>query len=92
MKLLLKDSNEAFMEKLDADSEKLDKVYDQVSVREYITNCWFYNDLGNEDYKEMIFSSERGCALLKAVSHYTFPEYIQGCGVWPPGSIKPSSR
>ena len=58
MKILLKDSSKAFMEKLDADSKKLNEVHDQVSVREYITTRWFYNDLGNELYRIILTLGE----------------------------------
>ena len=87
MKDLTLDSDEAFLEKLNDDDEKLRKVYDKWLVREYITNKWFYHDLEHKRYRELIFSSERGCALLQAVYRCTFPKYIQGSGSWPVGLI-----
>ena len=84
---LFADDDEEFMTKLDADPEKVNKAFTSWRVREYITMNWLYNDLNNEKYKEVIFSSKRGGTLLNNLHDCEFVEYEAGSHKWPSASI-----
>ena len=86
MRALFADTNDKFLDTLDEDDEKLDKVYSSWNVREYTTVSWLYNNLGSAEFKEVIFSSQ-GSTSLTGTYHCEFKEYKKKSNEWPAALI-----
>ena len=83
MKTLYTDTDVELLQRLQSNPEAQTKCFTEFKCREYKTASWFYNDVGSEEYMEVIFSSSEDRSHLEGVYDFAFDEYDPVNASWP---------